>query len=129
MFKTITGKRVYNLTGSHIRMVNMDGRTVDIAVDGLAPAHRGGDWKKIVFEDDTFVDYHDESEGYDFYDVDFIDEFIPDSENRDWFAIVTVDYYIACRDMGLPTKRLFTVGEPIVDADGSIKGYKYLIKR
>lgn len=144
MFKTITGKKVYNLTGSPIRLRRQDGNFVKITVDGFAPASRSNDWRTMILNDKasfTYLDgsrhydwynvftYLDESGNCDWFNVDPIEEFIPDSENGDWFAIVTVDYYIACRDMGFPTERLFTVGKPIVDDDGSIKGYKYLIKR
>ena len=129
MFKTITGKKVYNFTGSPIRMRRQGGKFVKITVDGFAPASRSNDWKAMILDDKASFTYLDESKHYDWYNVDPINEYIPDSENGDWFAIVTVDYYIACRDMGFPTERLFTVGDPIVDDDGSIKGYRCLIKR
>ena len=132
MFKTITGKKIYNLTGSPIRMVARNGSTVVIDADGFAPSTRGGDWKTMILDGGvTSINCYDVSRGHDYYDVDPIEDFIPDSDsgNRDWFAIVTDEYYMACLDMELPTDRLYTVGVPLLNADGSIRGNSCLVKR
>ena len=130
MFKTITGKKIYNLTGSPIRMVARNGSTVVIDADGFAPSTRGGDWKTMILDGGAAsINCYDQSRGHDYYDVDPIDEFIPDSGNGNWFAIVTDEYYMACLDMELPTDRLYTVGQPLLNADGSIRGSSCLVKR
>ena len=130
MFKTITGKKIYNLTGSPIRMVARNGSTVVIDADGFAPSTRGGDWKTMILDGGVAsINCCDVSRGHDYYDVDPIEDFIPVSGNRDWFAIVTDEYYMACLDMGLPTDRLYTVGVPLLNADGSIRGNSCLVKR
>lgn len=129
MFKTVTGKRVYNFTGSPIRLMRQDGKFVKIPVDGFAPARRSDDWRKMILDDKASFTYLDESRRYDWYNVDPIEEFIPQSEDDNWVAIVTCDYYYACREMDLPTDRLYTVGTPIVNDDGITEGYQYLIKR
>ena len=124
----INGANVYNLTGIPIRMIGKNGKPIIIGVDGFAPANRGGEWRKAIIDSTTSIDYHYEHRGYDYYNVDPIDEFVDQSDGN-WAAIVTTEYLIGCLDMGLPTDRLYTVGKPIVNEDGIIEGYEYLIKR
>lgn len=130
MFRTNTGKRIFNLTGSPIKMIaRRNGNSFVIDADGFAPSNRGGAWKKMILDNCYAIEYYDVSRGYDYYNVDPIDKFIPDSDNGDWFAIVTDEYYMACLDMGLPVDRLYTVGKPLLNADGTIRGNGYLVKR
>ena len=130
MFRTNTGKRIFNLTGSPIKMIaRRSGSSFVIDSDGFAPSNRAGAWKKMKLDNSYAIEYYDVSRGYDYYNVDPVDGFIPDSGNDDWFAIVTDEYYMACLDMDLPTDRLYTVGKPLMNADGTIRGYGYLVKR
>ena len=130
MFKTITGKKIYNLTGSPIRMVARNGRTIVIDADGFAPSTRGGDWKTMILDGGVAsINCYDVSGGHDYYDADPIEDFIPDSDNGDWFAIVTDEYYMACLAMEFPTDRIYTVGRPLLNADGTIRGTSCLVKR
>ena len=129
MFRTNTGKRIFNLTGSPIKMIaRRSGSSFVIDSDGFAPSNRAGAWKKMKLDNSYAIEYYDVSKD-DYYTVDPVDGFIPDSGNDDWFAIVTDEYYMACLDMGLPVDRLYTVGKPLLNADGTIRGNGYLVKR
>ena len=128
----INGKRVFNLTGQVINLA-ANGSYVAIPSDGIAKVEyidEKGRWAESwTFVQDNGVEVKNSTgvltpRAYDALYVDEVD---------DWFYewdgdfIVSFEYYFACRELGLPTDRLYTVGGPIDDYP-VIEGYAGLIK-
>ena len=132
----INGRRIFNLTGQEIKLdVDADGGSyVAVPSDGIARTYYMAP-KSRWAESWTFVqDDGKEYKGYlggvlaprdhESLHVDTVD---------DWFYkwdgdfIVPFEYYFACRELGLPTDRLYTVARPIDDWM-VIEGYQELIK-
>ena len=130
----INGRRIFNLTGQEIKLDADGGSYVAVPSDGIARTYYMAP-KSRWAESWTFV--QDDGKEYKSYlggvlaprdheslHVDTVD---------DWFYkwdgdfIVPFEYYFACRELGLPTDRLYTVARPIDDWM-VIEGYQELIK-
>ena len=130
----INGRRIFNLTGQEIKLAADYGSYVVVPSDGIAKVYYMAP-KSRWAESWTFVqDDGKECKSYrggvlaprddESLDVDTVD---------DWFYkwdgdfIVPFEFYFACRELGLPTDRLYTVAGPIDDWM-VIEGYQELIK-
>ena len=132
---TVNGRVVYNLTGQIINLAADGGSYVAIPSDGIVKvyylaqeSHHAETWE---FCDDSRVirgtaNVHiAKNDGVDYETIDDVD---PVPEEWDGDFIVTNEYYFACRELGLPTDRLYTVAGPIDDWK-VVEGYAGLIKR
>ena len=131
----INGRRVFNLTGQSINLAADGGQFIAIPSEGIVKVyyvahdcHHAETWE--------FCDDSHESRGTakvilsrnDGVDYDTIDDVDPVPEEWDGDFIVSNEYYLACRELGLPTDRFYTVAGPIDDWT-VVEGYAGLIKR
>lgn len=131
----INGRRIFNLTGQEIKLdVAADGGSyVAVPSDGIArtyympPKSRWAESWTFVQEDGK--EYKNSTgvltpRTYESLYVDAVDEWFYEWDGD---FIVSFEYYFACRELGLPTDRLYTVARPIDDWM-VIEGYQELIK-
>ena len=126
MFKTDTGRKVYNLTGIEIRLAAGNGKYVAIPSDGTVEVFYRDErsrWADPIQVDGTRV-WALVPKNYEDRYVDDVDEWFYEWDGD---FIVPFEYYFACRELGLPTDRLYTVGEAIHDGK-NIEGYRALVK-
>lgn len=130
----INGRRVFNLTGQEIKLAADINQYVTIPSDGIARTYYIAP-KSRWAESWTFVQ-DDGKEGKSYRGGVLApgnDESLYVDTVDDWFYkwdgdfIVPFEYYFACREIGLPTDRLYTVAGPIDDWM-VIEGYQELIK-
>ena len=123
----ISGNKIYNLTGNEIRLTADNGKYVAIPSDGIVEVYYRDErarWAEpAVLDNGTRV--------WVLTPKTYEDRYVDDVD--DWFLewdgdfIVPLEYYLACRELGLPTDRLYTVGEAIHDGK-NIEGYRSLVK-
>ena len=129
----INGKRVFNLTGQEIRLATDDDSYIAIPSEGIAKVCYS-DYSRRRLESWTFVQ-DDGKEYKNSFGVltPKIDECRHVADVDTWFLawdgdfIVSFEYYFACRELGLPTDRLYTVSGAVDDWK-VVEGYRALIK-
>lgn len=130
----VNGTWIYNLTGKTIRLWDSVYKEfAAIPADGMAQTHRRRTIEHAVSsicDTDARIGIIAET-GSTSYNVDPVSDWIPEKirDGSRWAAIVSDDYVVACRELGLPTDRLYTVGEPWIREGGlTIQGYMNLVK-
>ena len=130
----INGKKVYNLTGQEIKLAADNNQYVAIPSDGIAKVHYS-DEKRLCPESWTFV----QDDGtvvrnatgvltprtYESLYVDAVDEWF---YKWDGDFIVSFEFYFACRELGLPTDRLYTVGGAFLEGHRGLPGTHKTLK-
>ena len=130
----VNGYWIYNLTGKTIRLWDkIEKEFAAIPADGMVQTHRRRTIEYAVSsicDTDARIGVIDET-GSTWYDVDPVSDWIPEKIKTGgrWAAIVSEEYVLACRELGFPTDRLYTVGEPWIREGGlTIQGYTTLVK-
>ena len=122
----INGRRIFNLTGQEIKLAAGNNAYMTIPSDGIVEVYYRDErsrWADPVQSDGMRV--------WVLTPKTYEDRYVDDVD--DWFLewdsdfIVPLEYYLACRELGLPTDRLYTVGEAIHDGK-NIEGYRSLVK-
>lgn len=118
----INGKNFYNMTGEVIRLWNSRAkRYEEIPSDGfLEVSYTENFGCRWVKDGGISIMEHADRK------ATAVDPIL----DYDGDVIVTVEYFNACRDLGVPTSGLFTLGRPIMGdyQSNTIEGYGYLIK-
>lgn len=131
----INGKKVYNLTGQVVKLAADNNQYVAIPSDGIAKVYYN-DEKRLCPESWTFVQEdgkeYKNSTGvltprtYESLYVDAVDEWF---YKWDGDFIVSFEYYFACRELGLPTDRLYTVGGAFLEGHRELPWHYQILKK